>query len=190
KAGEEIDQQYVLFPVWSSGSTNPQNTNGDAAFDKKEHEFDEKKPGSEVNVSPSSSAQSKKHDDKTKKEAKGKNPVESLTGYKNMNAEFEDFSDNSINEVNATGTLVPAIGQISPNSTTTFSAVGPSNAVASPTHGKSSCIDASQLPDDLDMPELEDITYSNDEDDVGAEADFNNLETSIIVNPIPKNKSS
>nr|GFC51352.1 hypothetical protein [Tanacetum cinerariifolium] len=35
-------------------------------------------------------------------------------------------------------------------------------------HGKSSCIDASQLPDDPDMPELEDITYSHDEDDVGA----------------------
>nr|GFC88438.1 hypothetical protein [Tanacetum cinerariifolium] len=35
------------------------------------------------------------------------------------------------------------------------------------------------------MPELEDITYSDDEDDVGAEADFNNLETSITVRPIP-----
>nr|GEW55759.1 hypothetical protein [Tanacetum cinerariifolium] len=34
-------------------------------------------------------------------------------------------------------------------------------------------------------PELEDITYSDDEDDVGAEADFNNLETSITVSPIP-----
>nr|GFA83304.1 retrovirus-related Pol polyprotein from transposon TNT 1-94 [Tanacetum cinerariifolium] len=32
---------------------------------------------------------------------------------------------------------------------------------------------------------LEDITYSDDENDVGAEADFNNLETSITVNPIP-----
>nr|GEU91620.1 uncharacterized mitochondrial protein AtMg00810-like [Tanacetum cinerariifolium] len=37
-----------------------------------ELEFDEKKPESEVNVSPSSSAQSKKQDDKTKREAKGK----------------------------------------------------------------------------------------------------------------------
>nr|GEZ99264.1 putative ribonuclease H-like domain-containing protein [Tanacetum cinerariifolium] len=45
--------------------------------------------------------------------------------------------------------------------------------------------DTSQLPDDPDMPELEDITYSDDEDDVGAEVDFNNLETSIIVSPIP-----
>nr|GEV68663.1 retrovirus-related Pol polyprotein from transposon TNT 1-94 [Tanacetum cinerariifolium] len=87
--------------------------------------------------------------------------------------------------VNAIGTLFPTVGQISPNSTNTFSAVGPSNVAASPTHRKSSCIDASQLPDDPDMPELEDITYLDDEDDVGAEADFNNLETSITVSLIP-----
>nr|GEV35421.1 putative ribonuclease H-like domain-containing protein [Tanacetum cinerariifolium] len=71
---------------------------------------------------------------------------------------------------------------VSPSSsayTNTFSAAGPSNAAASPTHRKYSFIDASQLLDDPDMPELEDITYSNDEDDVGAEADFNNLEISI-----------
>nr|GEU68475.1 uncharacterized mitochondrial protein AtMg00810-like [Tanacetum cinerariifolium] len=185
KAGEESDQQYVLFPMWSSGSTNPQNTDGDAAFDEKELEFDEKKPESEVNVSLSSSAQSKKQDDKTKREAKGKSLVESFTGYKDLSAEFEHLSDNSINEVNAAGTLVPTVGQISPNITNTFSVAGPSNAAASPTHRKSSFIDASQLSNDLEMPELEDIAYSDDEDDVGTEADFNNLETSITVSHIP-----
>nr|GFC20766.1 putative ribonuclease H-like domain-containing protein [Tanacetum cinerariifolium] len=129
KAVEENNQQYVLFPVWSFGSTNPQNTDRDVAFDEKEPKFDEKKPESGVNVSPSSSAQSKKHDDKTKTEAKGKSLVESLTGYRNLSAEFEDFSDNNINKDN--------------------------------------------------VAELEDITYSDDEEDVGAEVDFNNLETSI-----------
>nr|GFC45242.1 hypothetical protein [Tanacetum cinerariifolium] len=34
------------------------------------------------------------------------------------------------------------------------------------------------------MPALEDITYSDDEEDVGAEADFSNLETNINVSPI------
>nr|GEW41850.1 putative ribonuclease H-like domain-containing protein [Tanacetum cinerariifolium] len=87
KAREEIDQQYVLFPVWSFGSTYPQNNDGNVAFDGKEHDFDAKKPESEM----------------------------------------------------------------------------------------------LQIPDDPDIPELEDITYSDDEDDVGAEADFNNLETSVIV---------
>nr|GEX14050.1 uncharacterized mitochondrial protein AtMg00810-like [Tanacetum cinerariifolium] len=181
KAWEENSQQYVLFPVWFSSSTNPQNTDGDAAFDEKEPEFERRKPKSEVNVSPSNSAQSKKHNDKTKREAKGKSPVESLTRYMNLSKEFEDFSNNNINEDNAAGTLVPAVGQLFPNSTNTFSAAGPSNAAASPTHGKSSCIDTSQYPDDPNMPELEDITYSDDEEDVGAESDFNNLETSITI---------
>nr|GEZ17967.1 hypothetical protein [Tanacetum cinerariifolium] len=69
---------------------------------------------------------------------------------------------------NTAGTLVPAVGQLSPNSTNTFSDVGPSNVVASLTHGKYSYVDSSQLPDDPNMPELEDITYSDDENDVGA----------------------
>nr|GEZ34431.1 ribonuclease H-like domain-containing protein [Tanacetum cinerariifolium] len=156
KAGEEVDQQYVLFLVWSSGSINPRNydRDGDVAFDEKEHDFDVKKPESEVILSPSSR-------------------------YRDLTAEFEDCSDNNSNEVNAVGSIVPTVGHNSLNSTNTFSVVGPSNADVSPTYRKSSFIDASQLPDDPDMPELEDITYSDDEDVVGAKADFNNLESSI-----------
>nr|GFD44658.1 hypothetical protein [Tanacetum cinerariifolium] len=75
KAKEEVDQTYVLFPVWSAGSTNPQNNDEDAAFDGKEHDFDATKPESAVILSSSSSAQSRKQDDKTKKEDKGKSPV-------------------------------------------------------------------------------------------------------------------
>nr|GEY90833.1 hypothetical protein [Tanacetum cinerariifolium] len=102
-----------------------------------------------------SSAQSKKQDDKTKKEAKGKSPVESFTRYRNLSTEFNNFSNNSINEVNVIGTLVPTVEQISPNNTNTFSVAGLSNAAASPTHGKSSFIDASQL---LDDPEIHILT--------------------------------
>ncbi|GJX74614.1 putative ribonuclease H-like domain-containing protein [Tanacetum coccineum] len=36
-----------------------------------------------------------------------------------------------------------------------------------------------ELPNDLNMPELEDIVYSNDDEDVGAEADMNNLDAFI-----------
>nr|GEX75138.1 putative ribonuclease H-like domain-containing protein [Tanacetum cinerariifolium] len=185
KAGEEVDQTYVIFPVWSAGSTNPQNNDEDAAFDGKEHDVDATKPESVVILSSSSSAQSRKQDDKTKKEDKGKNHVESFTGYRDLNAEFEDCSDNSSNEVNAVGSIVSTVGHNSFNNTNTFSAAGPFNIDVSPTYGKSYFIDASQLPDDPDMPKLEDITYSDDEDVVGAEADFNNLESSIPVSPIP-----
>nr|GEZ46475.1 hypothetical protein [Tanacetum cinerariifolium] len=147
-------------PVTAGNQTNP---SADAAFDGKEPGFHAKKPESKVNVSPSNSAQSRKQGNKSKKKAKGKSHVESFTGYRDLSAEFEDCSDNNINEVNAAGTIVPTVGQNSPNNTNTFSIIGPSNAAASPTYGKSSFIDASQLFNDPDMPELEDITYSNDE---------------------------
>nr|GEW69825.1 copia protein [Tanacetum cinerariifolium] len=112
-------------------------------INKLEHDFDAKKPESVVILSSSSSAQTKKQDDKTKIEDKGKSHVESFTGYRDLNAKFEDCSKNSKNKVNAAGSIVPTVG---------------------PTYGKSSFIDASQLPNDPDMPELEDITYSDDED--------------------------
>nr|GEW18054.1 ribonuclease H-like domain-containing protein [Tanacetum cinerariifolium] len=110
------------------------NKDEDASFDGKEHD-----------VSPSSSAQSGKQDDMTKKKAKGK---------------------------------ISTAGQNYSNSTNPFSTVGPSNTTASPTYGKSSFKDASQLPKNPDMVETKDITYY-DHENVGAEADFNNLETSI-----------
>nr|GEW61658.1 putative ribonuclease H-like domain-containing protein [Tanacetum cinerariifolium] len=102
----------------------------------KKPEFEGRKHESEVYVSSTSSAQSKTHDDKTKR------------------------------EVNAADSPVLVVGQILTNSTNTFSAAGPSNADV----------------------KLEDITYSNDEYDVGTEADFNNLETSITVSLIPTSR--
>nr|GEY36792.1 putative ribonuclease H-like domain-containing protein [Tanacetum cinerariifolium] len=206
------------------------NTDDDAAFGGKKPESEGRKPESEVHVSPSSSAQTKKHDDKTKREdkgkssvesstryrnlsaefedfsdnsinevkkhddktkreAKGKSPVEFSTGYRNLSAKFEDFSDNRINEVNVADSLVLAVGQISTNITNTFSSVGPSNTDVSPTHGKSSYVNTSQYLDDPNMLELEDITYSDDEEDVGAEADFTNLETTITISHIPTTRA-
>nr|GEX17224.1 putative ribonuclease H-like domain-containing protein [Tanacetum cinerariifolium]GEX35940.1 putative ribonuclease H-like domain-containing protein [Tanacetum cinerariifolium] len=163
KAGEGNVQQYVLFPLWSSGSKDPQNTNDDDTFEVKEPEFEVEKPESEVHVSPSSSAKTKKHNDKTKREAKDKSLVELSTGFRNLCEEFKDFFDNCINEVNATSTHVPAVWQISTNSTNTFSAAGPSNTAVT----------------------LEDIAYFDNEEDIGAEADFSNLETTITISPIP-----
>nr|GEX27411.1 hypothetical protein [Tanacetum cinerariifolium] len=166
KAGEKNVQQYVLFPLWYFGSKDPQNTDGDATFEVKEPKFEVEKPESEVHISPSSSAKTKKHDDKTKREAKGKSHVELSTGFRNLSEEFDNFSNNSINEVNASSTQVPALRKISTNSTNTFSAVGPSNTAVT----------------------LEDITYFDDDKDVGADADFTNLETTITVSPIPITK--
>nr|GFD21427.1 hypothetical protein [Tanacetum cinerariifolium] len=76
KAGERNVQQYVLFPLWSTGSKDPQNTDADATFEVNE-------PESKVHVSPSSNAKTKKHDDKTKREDKGKSPIKLSTGVRN-----------------------------------------------------------------------------------------------------------
>nr|GFC06877.1 hypothetical protein [Tanacetum cinerariifolium] len=151
KAGEGNVQQYVFFSLWSIGSKDPQNTDADTTFEVKE-------PESKVHVSPSSSAKTKKHDDKNNREAKGK---------------------------------IIAVEPNSTNSTNTFTAGGPSSNAVSLNFkfgGKSSFVDPSQYPGSLDMPTLEDITYLDDEEDVGAEADFSNLETSITVSPIPTSR--
>nr|GFA65707.1 hypothetical protein [Tanacetum cinerariifolium] len=164
------------------------NTDDDAAFGGKKPEFEREKPESKVYVSPSSNAQTKKHDDKTKREAKGKSPVELSTGVRDLRDDFDKFSDNSTNGVNATSTPVTVVGPNSTKSTNTFGAAGPSNNVVSSNFKLGGKSDTSQLLDNPNMLELEDITYSDDEDNVGAEADFNNLETSITVRPIPTTK--
>nr|GFB23320.1 hypothetical protein [Tanacetum cinerariifolium] len=180
------------------------NKEVDAAFDGKEH--DAENPESAVNPSPSSSVLSGEQDDTTKKKDKGKSPVEYFTGNKDLNVDFKDYSKDSINNVSAAGPIVPTAGQnfsnntnpisaagpIVPtagqnfsNNTNPISAVGPSNTNTSPTHGKSSLQDVSQPPE---MLEREDIAYF-DHENVGAEADFNNLETSITISPIPTTRT-
>nr|GEZ75207.1 putative ribonuclease H-like domain-containing protein [Tanacetum cinerariifolium] len=94
-------------------------------------------------------------------------------------SKFQDCSENSSNEVTTASFTVPTVGQNSLNSTNTFSVAGLSNTAVSPTYG-----DASQSPDNSDIPGLEDIIYSDDEDVVGAKVDVNNLESSIPVSPI------
>nr|GEV96958.1 hypothetical protein [Tanacetum cinerariifolium] len=174
-------QQYVLLPLWSTGSKDPQNTNVDAAFDDMENEF-------EVYVSSSSSDKIKKHDEKAKREATGKKPVDLSIGVRDLSNKFEEFSVNSTNEVNAASAPVTTVRPNSTNNTNSFNAAGPSDNAVSLNFeigGKSSFVDPSQYPYDPNMPALEDIVYSDDKEDVGAEANFSNLETSITVSPIP-----
>nr|GEW08058.1 hypothetical protein [Tanacetum cinerariifolium] len=80
-------------------------------------------------------------------------------GVRDLRGEFKEFFVNSTNWVNAASAPVTVVEPNSTNNTNNFN--------------------------DVDMPALEDIIYSDDEEDVGAEADFSNLETSITVSPIP-----
>nr|GEZ42426.1 hypothetical protein [Tanacetum cinerariifolium] len=158
KAGEEGTQTYVLFPVLSYGSTNPKN-NKDAHTDGKEHNDDIQKSVSPDIHSSSCGDQAREQGDKAVNKDKGKNTVVTITRFRDLNEEFAECIDNSSNGVNATGSLVFAAELNFTNSTNDFSAAGPSNAA---------------------MPNLKDLSHSVD--DVGAEADINNME-SIISEP-------
>nr|GFC33815.1 hypothetical protein [Tanacetum cinerariifolium] len=79
-----------------------------------------------------------------------------------LNEEFAECINNSSNEVNVAGSSISTAELNYRNRTNDFSAVGPSNAA---------------------MPNLEDLSHNAD--DVGAEADINNMESIISVNPIP-----
>nr|GEW94479.1 reverse transcriptase domain-containing protein [Tanacetum cinerariifolium] len=177
---QSMNYQPIVARNQPNSSIYPHNTDANTAFDGKGNE-------SEVIVSPSSCAKPKKHDEMATKEAKGTSHVDLSTGVKDLSDEFEEFSVHSTTRVNATNAPVTAVGPNSTNSTNNFNAVSPSdNAVSSnfKIGGKSSFVDPSQYPNDPNIPALKDIVYSDDEEDVGAEADFFNLETSIIGSPI------
>nr|GEY81498.1 putative ribonuclease H-like domain-containing protein [Tanacetum cinerariifolium] len=76
-----------------------------------------------------------------------------------------DVKENDTNRVNAASAPVTAVG---PNSINSFNAAGPSNNAVSSNFeigGNYSFMDPSQYPKDPDMPVLEDIVYSDDEED-------------------------
>nr|GEZ59864.1 putative ribonuclease H-like domain-containing protein [Tanacetum cinerariifolium] len=143
---------------------NQTNSNADALVDGKEHDDDIQKSVSPDIHSSSSGAQTRKQGDKTENKDKGKIHVVTITGFRDLNAEFEECTKYSSNGVNAASSLVSTAGHNFINSTNDFSAVGLSNVA---------------------MPNVEDLTHSDDADDVGAEAGINNLEYIISVSPIP-----
>ncbi|GJU99457.1 putative ribonuclease H-like domain-containing protein [Tanacetum coccineum] len=93
-------------------------------------------------------------------EASGKDNA-SINSTNNINTASDG---NTTNNVNAVSSTVNAAG-------TEVNAVDPKSS--------------NELPDDPNMPELEYIVYSDDDEDVGVEADMNNLDASMPVSPIP-----
>nr|GFC51273.1 retrovirus-related Pol polyprotein from transposon TNT 1-94 [Tanacetum cinerariifolium] len=108
-------QQYVLLPLWSTGLQDPNNTTDDvveAAFNVKENENDV-----HVSLSGSDKTNNKKHNDKAKRDDKGKSPIDSPTRVKDLKAEFEEFSFNITNRVNVVSAPVNVAKPNSTNST-------------------------------------------------------------------------
>nr|GEV16544.1 hypothetical protein [Tanacetum cinerariifolium] len=127
------------------------------AFKVKENENDV-----HVSTHESDKTDKKKHDEKATRGDKGKSPIDSITRVRDLRAKFEEFF--------LTALTGPSVNAVSLNF-----------GIAR----QSSFVDPSKYPDDPDMPKLEDIIYSDDEEDVGVEANISNLETNIPVSPIP-----
>nr|GFC57750.1 hypothetical protein [Tanacetum cinerariifolium] len=113
--------------------------NKDAHTGGNEHNNDIQKSVS-PDIHSSCCDQAREQSDKAVNKDKGKNPVVTITGFRDLNEELAECINNSSNGV---------------------SAAGPSNAA---------------------MPNLEDLSHNAD--DVGAEADTNNMESIILVSPI------
>nr|GFB06110.1 ribonuclease H-like domain-containing protein [Tanacetum cinerariifolium] len=69
------------------------------------HDDDIQKSMSHDIHSLSSGAQTRKQGDKTENKDKGKSPIITITGFRDLNAEFEECNNNSSNGVNAASLL-------------------------------------------------------------------------------------
>ncbi|GJZ31015.1 putative ribonuclease H-like domain-containing protein [Tanacetum coccineum] len=79
---------------------------------------------------------------------------------------------NNTNKVNTISSIMPNItNNVNAANTNEVNDVGAKTSI--------------ELPDDLNMPDLEEIVHSNDDEDVGTKANMNNLNTFMHVSPIP-----
>ncbi|GJX15067.1 ribonuclease H-like domain-containing protein [Tanacetum coccineum] len=97
-------------------------------------------------------------------------------GDSSNDQEKEDDNVNNTNNVNTVGNGNNTNNVNAVNSTVNAAGIEV-NAVGAKT--------SIELPDDHNIPELEDIVYSDDAEDVSVEADMNNLNRFMSVSPIP-----
>nr|GFA77667.1 ribonuclease H-like domain-containing protein [Tanacetum cinerariifolium] len=136
---DSLSQTMNYHPVLTENQTN---SNTDAHTEGKEYDNDVQKSVSPEFHSSSCRDQTMKQGDKSENKDKGKSLVVTITGFRDLNEEFEKCINNSSNEVNAAGSSVSAAGLNFTNNTNDFSIAGPSNAA---------------------MPNLEDLSHNADD---------------------------
>nr|GFC35550.1 hypothetical protein [Tanacetum cinerariifolium] len=169
------------------------SNNKDAHTGINEHNDDIQK-----SVSPSCDDQAKEQGEKDVAKDKGKSHVVTITGFRDLNEEFAECINNSSNGVSVAGPLVFAAGLKFTSSTNDFTTAGPSVSAAgleftSNTNEFTTAgplVSAAEFnytnitsdvraagPSNAVIPNLDD--FSHNEDNVGAEADTNNMESII-----------
>nr|GFA41809.1 putative ribonuclease H-like domain-containing protein [Tanacetum cinerariifolium] len=104
---DSLTRTMNYHPVIAENQTN---SHADPLVDGKEHDDDIQKSVSPDIHSLRSGAQTRKQGDKTENKDKGKSPVVTITGFRDLNAEFKECTNNSSNGVNAASTLVSTAG--------------------------------------------------------------------------------
>ncbi|GJX52248.1 putative ribonuclease H-like domain-containing protein [Tanacetum coccineum] len=157
-------KDYILLPMWPADPLFSHNSKDspDVGFkpSREEEQIDTKDPRNENEASGKDSkvpnTEELREDQRVNQELDA-----SINNTNNINTASDE---NNTNNVNAVSSTVNAAG-------TEVNAVNLKTSI--------------ELPNDLNMPELEDIVYSNDNEDVGAEADMNNLDAFMPVSHIP-----
>ncbi|GJR71271.1 putative ribonuclease H-like domain-containing protein [Tanacetum coccineum] len=166
-------KDYILLPMWLVDPLFSQNLKDspDAAFkpsgeeEKKDAEDPMNENGNQTKGKDSEilSTEEPRKDQRVNQELDA-----SINNTNNINSASDG---NSTNNVNAVSSTVNAV-------VTEVNVVDPKTSI--------------KLPNDPNMPELEDIVYSDDDEDVGAEADMNNLDAFMPVDKrgiVIKNKA-
>nr|GFC34797.1 putative ribonuclease H-like domain-containing protein [Tanacetum cinerariifolium] len=166
----------------SDGSTNPKN-NKDAHTGGNEHNNDIQKSVSPDIHSSTCGDQAREQGDKAVNKDKGKNHVVTIIGFRDLNEEFAECINNCSNGVSAAGPSVSAAGLEFTNSTNNFTAADPLVSAPEPNFTNNTSNFSAAGPSNAAMPNLEDLSHNAD--DVGAETNTNNMESIILVSPIP-----
>ncbi|GJT86833.1 putative ribonuclease H-like domain-containing protein [Tanacetum coccineum] len=155
-------KDYILLPMWPADPLFSQNSKDfpDAGFKPlgEEKKKDAEDPGNESG-NPTEGKDNEVLSTEEPRINQEKN--DNINSTNNINTASDGNNTNNVNVVSLT---VNAAG-------TEVNDVDPKTSI--------------ELLNDQNMPELVDIVYSDDDEDVGAEADMNNLDAFMSVSPIP-----
>ncbi|GJV96382.1 ribonuclease H-like domain-containing protein [Tanacetum coccineum] len=163
------DKDYILLPMWPADPLFSQNSKEslDARFKPSGEE--EKKDVEDLGNESGNSTEGKDSEVPSTEEPRiNQEKDDYINSTNNINTASDGNSTNNVNAVSST--VNAAITEVNA-AITEVNVVNPKTSI--------------ELPNDLNMPELEDIVYSDDDEDVGAEADMNNLDAFMPVSPIP-----
>ncbi|GKG18877.1 hypothetical protein Tco_0375976, partial [Tanacetum coccineum] len=154
------DKDYISLPIWPADPLFSQNSKEslDARFKPsgEEEKKDVEDPGNE-----------------SRNSTEGKDSEVPSTKEPRINQEKDDYI-NSTNNINTASD-----GNSTNNVNAVSSAVNAAIIEVNAVNPKTSI----ELLNDLNMLESEDIVYSDDDEDVGAKADMNNLDAFMPVSP-------